>query len=352
MWRSEEQEMKKTDLSNLSARIRIGEMDVRNRLVMPAMGSGFANEEGTPSNRMIPYYQRRAKGGAGLIIVELTAVHALGIAGPNGLRGHDVILYEKEPRLGGQVLLATKASYKKELESLVPYYVSQLQNLGVKVEIGKPMSAALAADIGPDVLVLATGSIPSRPDIPGVAQPNVLTARHVLEGKKDISGKVVILGAGDVGCETTEYLACRGLQVMILEMTEDFLSDMDPISWPLVLERLEDLRVRVILEATVTKISGKAAFYVDAGGEGCSTEADFFVLATGSTSQDSLSDAVKNGNFEFHAVGDCVKPQNVFAAISEGAHIARNLQMSSLRLPVILLFLLRKEGHYGKIDQG
>ena len=79
MWRSEGQKMKKTDLRNLCAHIRIGEMDVRNRLVMPAMGSGLANEEGTPSDRMIHYYQRRAKGGAGLIIVELTAVHALGM---------------------------------------------------------------------------------------------------------------------------------------------------------------------------------------------------------------------------------------------------------------------------------
>jgi 2,4-dienoyl-CoA reductase-like NADH-dependent reductase (Old Yellow Enzyme family) len=52
-------------------------MELRNRIVMPPMGTNFANENGVVTQRMIDYYVERAKGRAGFIIVEATCVESL-----------------------------------------------------------------------------------------------------------------------------------------------------------------------------------------------------------------------------------------------------------------------------------
>ncbi len=52
----------------------IGRMRLRNRLVMPPMATNYGSEEGFVTQRMIDYYQERAKGGVGLVIVEFTCV--------------------------------------------------------------------------------------------------------------------------------------------------------------------------------------------------------------------------------------------------------------------------------------
>lgn len=54
--------------------IRIGRMEVKNRFVVPAMGTNLAEHDGTAGDRLISYYTERAKGGFGLIIVECSAV--------------------------------------------------------------------------------------------------------------------------------------------------------------------------------------------------------------------------------------------------------------------------------------
>ena len=52
---------------------QIGQMQVRNRIVMPPMGTGYHDEGGYVSQRLIDYHEARARGGVGLIIIEVTA---------------------------------------------------------------------------------------------------------------------------------------------------------------------------------------------------------------------------------------------------------------------------------------
>ncbi|HWQ76954.1 MAG TPA: FAD-dependent oxidoreductase [Syntrophomonas sp.] len=54
--------------------VRIGSMEVKNRFVVPPMGTNYATEQGVPTQQFIDYYTARAKGGFGLIVVEVTAV--------------------------------------------------------------------------------------------------------------------------------------------------------------------------------------------------------------------------------------------------------------------------------------
>ena len=63
-------------LKHLFSPIKIGTMELRNRIVMPPMGTSLGNLDSSPSDATIGYYAARAKGGTGLIIVEITIVHA------------------------------------------------------------------------------------------------------------------------------------------------------------------------------------------------------------------------------------------------------------------------------------
>ncbi|HCJ57367.1 MAG TPA: NADH:flavin oxidoreductase, partial [Clostridiaceae bacterium] len=53
---------------------QIGNLQLKNRIVMPAMGTGFASSTGEASDEIIRYYEERAKGGCGLIITEITRI--------------------------------------------------------------------------------------------------------------------------------------------------------------------------------------------------------------------------------------------------------------------------------------
>ncbi|MFC1981497.1 FAD-dependent oxidoreductase [Chloroflexota bacterium] len=95
------------------------------------------------------------------------------------LRGHQVVLYEKENKLGGQLILAS--ILRKENEALIKYLTTQMRKLGVKVELGKEVAPALIAEIKPDAIVLATGATSSLPEIPGINRDNVLSGADIQE---------------------------------------------------------------------------------------------------------------------------------------------------------------------------
>lgn len=241
------------------------------------------------------------------------------------LRGHDVTLCEKDDRLGGQVNLATKAPYKEEMKSIVPYYTTQLKKLGVTVELGKEMTLALVEALEPDAVVLATGSIPSLPDIPGIGQDNVVTARDVMEEKVRVSGNVVIIGGGHVGCETAEFLWGQGTNSIILEMLEDVLMDMEPIGKPLLLKRLVEHGIRTVVGSKVISIKADQITYSNRNGHESSIEADYFIFATGTASENDLMRPLEQKGFDVYVVGDCVKPRDILSATSEGAEVGRKL---------------------------
>ncbi|MBN1473628.1 MAG: FAD-dependent oxidoreductase [Syntrophaceae bacterium] len=72
-------------LENLLKPIKIKSMELKNRVVMPPMGTSLSNPDGTVSDANVAYVKRRAQGGAGLIITEITAVHPSGQINPSEL---------------------------------------------------------------------------------------------------------------------------------------------------------------------------------------------------------------------------------------------------------------------------
>jgi len=248
--------------------------------------------------------------------------------GPGGMEaaltaaqcGHQVTLCEKEDRLGGQVLLATVPPHKEDLEKLVHYYTQQLEAAGVQAQTGCAVTPETVREMSPDAVILATGAQPLRPDVPGVER--AVSAWEVLAGQVDLGQRVAVMGGGDVGCETAEYLAAQGHQVTILEMLPDIAPELVPWTRNLLLQRIGDLQVEVLVKAQVIAIREGEVIY-DRVGVQHRLGVDTAVLAVGTRPDRDLADALSAlEGVEVHLVGDCAEPRSAAEAIREGFEVA------------------------------
>jgi NADPH-dependent 2,4-dienoyl-CoA reductase/sulfur reductase-like enzyme len=133
-------------------------------------------------------------------------------------RGHTVSLYEKSDHLGGWAAIGCIPPHKYEIEGLIGYYETQLQKNGIEVRYGVTVDAQMMEDENPDVVILATGSSAASPQIPGVDLPHVHLFEGILTGQVEAGERVVVIGGGQTGLETAEYLAEMGKSVMVVEM--------------------------------------------------------------------------------------------------------------------------------------
>ena len=90
------------------------------------------------------------------------------------LRGHQVSLYDRASELGGQTLIAAKAPGRDGFSELGRYYTHQMKLLKVDVHLNTEATAEIVRKQDPEAVVVATGSVPHIPDIPGLDGDNVV----------------------------------------------------------------------------------------------------------------------------------------------------------------------------------
>lgn len=149
--------------------------------------------------------------------------------GPGGMqaaiaaaeRGHNVTLFDRGDELGGRLLIASIPPFKDEIMTLVKSLAVRARKAGVVIRLKSDVHRDMIEEGKSDVLIIATGSTSLVPDIPGVDGQNVVSVEDVLTGARTVSGNILIVGGGMVGCETAEFLVERvkGVnQVTVIEM--------------------------------------------------------------------------------------------------------------------------------------
>ncbi|WP_234970227.1 oxidoreductase [Carboxydothermus pertinax] len=241
------------------------------------------------------------------------------------LRGHKVVLYEQEEELGGQMRIAAIPPHKNEINDLLNYLINQVEKHGVVIERGKKAEIELIKEIKPDAVIVATGSEPVIPQIPGVERENVVTAHEVLNGSANVGQKVVVIGGGLVGCETAEYLADRGKQVIVVEMLDDIAMDIGLLTKALLLKRLVEKKIKILTKSKVKEILADGVIIEKENGMEQITGIDTVVVAVGSKPKNDLLKLLESEGIPVYPIGDCVKPRKIIEAIHEGFRIAYNL---------------------------
>jgi pyruvate/2-oxoglutarate dehydrogenase complex dihydrolipoamide dehydrogenase (E3) component len=253
--------------------------------------------------------------------------------GPGGMEaaktaawmGNRVVLYEKEKKLGGQLLLASRPPHKDKIEWFIDYLMNGLKDK-VEVKLGVEADARLLEKMNPDVVILATGGNPIIPSLPGIHRKQVVTAHDLLRDSVVIKEKeVVVVGGGMVGCETAEFLAENDNHITILEMLDDMALDCEPNTRDELIPRLEKYGIKMMTHTRVLKVleDGVAADRGD--GQERVISGDWIVLALGIKSQDTLLGELRGKSYEVYAVGDCKEPRGIQEAVYEGSWTAMQI---------------------------
>jgi len=235
------------------------------------------------------------------------------------LRGHEVTLYDKKPRLGGQWLLAAAPPHKQEFIELVNYHTQQLDKLGVTVILDKEVSPSLVEEIKPDAVVVATGAVPLELSLPGINHHSVSNAWDVLQGDVETGKSVLVVGGGNVGLETAHFLAEKGRQVTVIEKLKQVGTDMGGTVRFLLLRTLKEYGVTIARSTELKQLTPDGITVYRNGQEEVWPRFDNVVLAVGAQPLNVLATALKDVVEELYVIGDAAAPRRAVDAIREGA---------------------------------
>jgi 2,4-dienoyl-CoA reductase (NADPH2) len=269
-------------------------------------------------------------------------------------RGHQVTLWEKSDRLGGQLLLAGAVPDRADLLNLVEYLKGSLDVLGAEVVLNKDAALDEIKSFAPGALVVATGARPVIPSIPGVEQGHVAEAWDVLGGQVELGRRVVIIGGGAVGCElglyiarmgtidadtvrflllneaesveTIRSLATRGVkEVVILEMDMVAGKGLGISTRWIVLQDLARMGVTINTATTAQAIVHGGVLVSQADGQQDILPADTVVMAVGAKSENRLYEELKTVFPAVYSAGDASCPRTALEAIREGFDVGSTI---------------------------
>lgn len=239
-------------------------------------------------------------------------------------RGHRPILCEAGDALGGQFVLAGAAPRKGDFQRAARMAVENIREMGVEIRTNTPVTPGLIAEEKPDAVIIAVGSRPILPRIPGAERSFVVESHKLLAQEAVLAGRAVVIGGGLVGMEAAEYLAEKGASVTVVEMKDSVLGELWELRKIGTQMAMAQEDIRVLVNTTCQEIQENAVV-VEQEGRRQVLAADLVVMAIGSKpvpSQD-LQDACAGAGIPCYVVGDALEaPRLALNAIHEAYQAA------------------------------
>ena len=240
--------------------------------------------------------------------------------GPAGLmaaltlaqRGHRVELYEKTGRLGGQLPLAGRPEFKRDIRVYLDYLIRMCEKQPeLHIHLDTEASPELLRQQGFDAVFAACGGNALRPRIPGIEGDLVQSAWSVLAGTP-LTGRIVVLGGGDVGCETALYLKGAGAESVTIVEMQDTIAPKAIFTYRMALLQQLEGQVTVHTSAKCLEITEAGVRIADGDGLEQLLPADAVVCAVGTAPVQA--DAFFSCAPQVYLLGDCRKPGNIYTA--------------------------------------
>lgn len=246
------------------------------------------------------------------------------------VRGHEPIIIEKDAQLGGSLIPAAANPIKGDVSRYLDWSVNLTEKM-MDIEVRKNTLAtkALIEAENPDALIIATGSSPIIPKIPGIIKDKVVLAMDVDMGKAIVGKQVVLAGAGLTGTETALTLANQGHQVTVIDMKTVDEIDQNGLAGVLTYATLRGMAAQagVLLREQVKLIEVTDDGVVIEKEDG-TTETllcDTVVLSLGVKPNCQAIEELTGLVADTRIVGDCTKPGNITSAVREGFYAALNI---------------------------
>jgi 2,4-dienoyl-CoA reductase (NADPH2) len=309
-----------------------------------------------------------------LVYEAVTTVKRIAVvgAGPAGLaaasvaaeRGHQVVLFDKDPQLGGQFNWAKQIPGKEEFAETLRYFQVRLANAGVEVRLNTEVTSEWIKGQGFDDIVIATGVLPRTPELEGINHPKVLSYLQVLRDHHPVGKRVAIMGAGGIGFDVAEYLAFEGHSTALdheawmkewgVDLTVEASGGVEGVAVSLtqtpraihLLQRktskpgaglgkttgwihrasLKKQKVSMLAGVEYVKVDDQG-LHITLNGEPQILEVDHVIICAGQEPQRELFESLESESVAVHLIGGADKAMELDAkqAIKQGSELAARL---------------------------
>lgn len=260
-------------------------------------------------------------------------------AGPAGLecaitaarRGHEVTVFDKAPRIGGNLYAyaVNDLARPDDLLSVIGHYEAVARKLGIEVRLNTEVHAKFMRSVlhQYDVCVVAAGATVDRARFQHLEGAQLMIdALDVAHGRATVGARVVVVGGGKVGLTLAESLRKhRGAEVTVVETDKRIAGDVKPsfkwrhASW------VEELGITCLTSSTVVKVADDGVTVRSAKGDERFVPADSVILAAGALPAHALLHEFEWMVDELHGIGDAMVPRGLEQAIQDGFRLGARL---------------------------
>lgn len=295
-------------------------------------------------------------------VIEKSAGAARNIAviggGPAGLeaarvaaeRGHNVQVYEAAAKPGGQLLLARKASWRRDLITVIDWRVSELEHLGAAVHLNRYMDTSDIEALQADAVIIATGGLPNTNNIEG--SHHCVSTWDILGGHTSLADEVIVYdGTGRheaISC--AQFIAAKHHKVSYYTIDDMPAAELGYAERPVHRKKMYELGVPMHTDLVLQSVTPQgnrlqAVFRNDLTDQLDTIITDQVVIEQGTLPLNDIFNALKPlsnndghtnidkllalepqshhaSGFELHCIGDAVSSRSLHAALLDAFRIA------------------------------
>ncbi len=243
------------------------------------------------------------------------------------MRGHKVSLYEKNESLGGNLIPGGSHSFKKEVRELNAWYQNELEALPVEIHTGEAVTAGQLCNMDADVIIVAAGSVPVTPKVPGIDDKKVIGCMEAFAHPEKVGQKVMVIGGGLVGCEMALEYAQDGKEVTVVEALPKILSAGIPSPIPngqMIPDLFEHHHVAVLESHRLSAVEDGRVI-LESDGQKKAFDADSVVIAVGFRPVPSMAQELQGCGAAVYEIGDGQKVSTILHAVWDGYEVGNNI---------------------------
>ncbi len=245
-----------------------------------------------------------------------------------GMRGHEVIVFEQANRVGGQVLVGAASPLRKNWGRIAEFYDRQSRKGIFQVRLNTKATKEAVLALNPDVVIVATGSVPDRLDLPG-GKPALTVHELVTKGPGRAKRAVVFDREGfNRALVAADLLSSRGVMVEFVTPLHSIGPKVESMMIDEMAHQLIGRHVSFRPGHDLLSWEGKNGIrirHVVTNEEQVLPDVDLVVALVGSTSVSTLGTELKGLVKDLHVIGDALSPQTVEEATVMGATLGRTL---------------------------
>ena len=217
--------------------------------IRPCVGAGYCidriyiggdalclHNPATGREKTMPHVIEPGPGPRRRVVVVGAGPAGLEAARVSALRGHEVVVFEAASEPGGQIVLASKATWRKDLLGIAGWLADEVERLGVTLHLNRYVEAEEVLAEEPDIVVVATGGVPNLEWVEGAE--HVVSVWDVLGGQVEPGAEALVFDDhGDHQAPSVvDFLASRGSSVELVTPDRMSAHEVGATNFPVYLE--------------------------------------------------------------------------------------------------------------------